>query len=295
MVATASYDHTVKLWDVRAREAIASFEHEHPVEKLEFFPSGVALVAAVGSGLIIRDVMTGKEIASFANHQKTTTSLCFDGTGERLFSASLDHQVKVYDLEKFQVSHSIKYDAPVLDLAISKENTNLVVGMSDGTLSIRRRENKVDEDEVIEPEKASRFFSGTPRHFQFEPTQADFTVARQSERRLKDYEHLLRKFQYKEALDLVLSKNDPLLVISVFEELIIRQSLQVALAGRNSQELQPILQFLHRYVLNPRYNTHLFMVFHIVLGKESLRRLKSLLTKTSRLVRGRVGQSTFSG
>ena len=90
-------------------------------------------------------------------------------------------------------------------------------------------------------------------------------MERETQRKLKDYEHLLRKFQYREALDAVLSKGDPLLVVSALEELLIRQSLQAALGGRNNQELEPILQFLYKYILNPRYNAHLFMVFHIVL------------------------------
>merc|ERR1712063_229362 len=239
VIATASYDHTVRLWDARAQECIATFEYERPVEKVEFFPSGVALAAATGAGLIVQDVMTGKQIASFINHQKLATSLCFDGTGERLVSSSLDRQVKVYDLEKFQVAHSIKFDAPILDVAISKSNSHMVVGMSDGTLSIRRREAKTKESEEDEEEgvsEGSGFFSAAHR-----------------------------KFQYREALDAVLSKGDPLLVVSALEELLIRQSLQAALGGRNNQELEPILQFLYKYILNPRYNAHLFMVFHIVL------------------------------
>lgn len=60
------------------------------------------------------------------NHQKTVTSVCFDGTGTRLFSGSLDHQVKIYDLDLYQVSHSIKYTSPILDLGISVRNNQLI-------------------------------------------------------------------------------------------------------------------------------------------------------------------------
>lgn len=37
----------------------------------------------------------GKLLASFSNHQKTITSLCFDGSYDRLLSAGLDRYVIV--------------------------------------------------------------------------------------------------------------------------------------------------------------------------------------------------------
>jgi U3 small nucleolar RNA-associated protein 15 len=35
--------------------------------------------------------------------------------------------------------HGIKYSAPVLSMAMSPNNTHLVVGMANGTLSIRHK------------------------------------------------------------------------------------------------------------------------------------------------------------
>ena len=119
IVATGSYDHTIKLWDIRSEECVTSFEYDHPVEKLEFFPSGTVIASTCGNGVALRDLMTGKEITRLVNHQKTVTSICFDGAGTRMFSASLDHQVKIYDLTNYKVSHSMKYAAPILDLGIS--------------------------------------------------------------------------------------------------------------------------------------------------------------------------------
>eukprot|EP00951_Prasinocladus_malaysianus_P011338 scaffold83769_cov26-Prasinocladus_malaysianus.AAC.1 len=37
---TGSYDHTVRLWDVRSKEAVMEFQHGSPVEDVAFFPSG---------------------------------------------------------------------------------------------------------------------------------------------------------------------------------------------------------------------------------------------------------------
>ena len=52
-------------------------------------------VCVIGSNIVkVWDVLAGgRLLASFSNHQKTITSLCFDGSYHRLLSASLDRCV----------------------------------------------------------------------------------------------------------------------------------------------------------------------------------------------------------
>ena len=45
----------------------------------------------------------GRELRSLSNHQKTITSLAFDGTRSRFLSASLDQHVKIYSVSDYQV------------------------------------------------------------------------------------------------------------------------------------------------------------------------------------------------
>lgn len=60
-----------------------------------------------------------KPIARLQNHQKAVTTLRFDGTKSRLLSGSIDHNIKVYDLQTFSVTHTFKNHAPVLSFDIS--------------------------------------------------------------------------------------------------------------------------------------------------------------------------------
>lgn len=51
------YDHTVKLWDVRAGpQCSMSLDHGAPVEDVAFFPSGGLLVSAGGTSLCVWDL-----------------------------------------------------------------------------------------------------------------------------------------------------------------------------------------------------------------------------------------------
>lgn len=54
-----------------------------------------------------------------SNHQKTITALAVNSSANRLLTGSLDHMVKVYDVENYKVVHTMRYPAPILCLAIS--------------------------------------------------------------------------------------------------------------------------------------------------------------------------------
>ena len=89
----------------------------------------------------------GRLIHTFSNHQKTITTLFFNDENTRLFSGSLDRNLKVYDLKTYNVVHSSVYPSPILCAGLSKNSSHLVVGMADGLLSIRHRSTKVAEEE----------------------------------------------------------------------------------------------------------------------------------------------------
>lgn len=95
MLISASYDHTVCLWDVRCAEsAVLEMDHDAPVEDLLVFPSGGMCVSCGDQWVRVWDLLAGgRLLLSFSNHQRTVTSLCFDGGTERLFSAGLDKLV----------------------------------------------------------------------------------------------------------------------------------------------------------------------------------------------------------
>lgn len=114
---------------------------------------------------------------------------------------------------------------------------------------------------------------GTMRYFlrgqSAKPTDDRDVVVRKRRRTgLKDHDVLLRKFAYGEALDSVLikdwhSKRGPkkaLVAFSVIEELVARDGLRAALAGRDASTLEPILSLITRNVDDP---SHASMLAHL--------------------------------
>ena len=46
----------------------------------------------------------------------------------------------------------------------------------------------------------------------------------------------------------------PLVVVSLLEELVTRNGMRRALSGRDEGRLEPLMSFLIKYIANPRYS-----------------------------------------
>ncbi|RHY02168.1 hypothetical protein DYB37_011904 [Aphanomyces astaci] len=266
--ATASYDHTVKLWDMRATPGKTTFsstlsmDHGAPVEKCLILPGGNLLLSAGDNTIKVWDLLSGgKLLHEFSSHQKTITSLTLDGTNTRLVSASLDGHVKIYDLASYEVLHGFKYGDGVLSAALTPTNSHLAVGTVSGMLTVRRRITTddapaTDELPVVRGGSYKYFLRGTKA----KPTDADHIITSRRHAKCAPYEQALRSFDYRKALDNSLDTRNPTVIASMLEELRLRQGWQSALAYRNEEALEPLLSFCIRYVTDPKYAALLLRV-----------------------------------
>ena len=171
-----------------------------------------------------------------------------------MLSASLDQQVKMYDLRDYSVVHSLRLDEPLLSVAVTADNTNIIAGSATGTLFVRTR--AVTMEQVADAER-TKPFAGTSQFFargkNARANEGDFMVESKRKARLREYESLLRKFQYQAALDAALASKRPQVVVSLLQEFIHRGSLKIALAGRDETTLEPLVAFVLQYFAHPHY------------------------------------------
>ncbi|OAV99121.1 hypothetical protein PTTG_02346 [Puccinia triticina 1-1 BBBD Race 1] len=179
LVLSGSYDGQLKLWDDRMEEngGLAwSLNHDHPIEKILIHPTSTLAISAGGPVANVWDILGGggnkQSLVSLSNHQKTITSLCWargpcgdvdegSQSTRRLLSGGLDGLVKVYDIStgSYKVRHTIKYSSPILSMAVSPDDSLLVVGCTDGSLSMRKRPKSSNEIAANKATKAHKSLS----------------------------------------------------------------------------------------------------------------------------------------
>jgi U3 small nucleolar RNA-associated protein 15 len=289
---SGSYDHTLKLWDTRQKRSTATFHHGAPVESCLISPSGTLLFSTGSNELKIWDILTGSLINTFTNHQKNITGLCLDATSNRLLSCGLDGHVKIYSLDTLEVKYGLKYSEPILSMALSKKTNKLIIGFVSGNIMIRNKEeatsqarltlnNGLDHHSAAEKlpgsssspllldlpnnSSISRYYKGTGSHQTKRSGASDDVVETERARRLHQYDIYLKQFRYSDVLDLALKSRNPVVVITILEELCRRNGLTISLNGRDESTLEPLISFCSKYISLPKYTRLLIQVVHRVL------------------------------
>ena len=287
--ATGGYDHTVRLWDVRAASQGPTMRllHTHPVEALVALPSGGVAVSAAGPNLYVWDLLSGgKLLRKIAAHQKTITCLAYaplagaaeeHAAGPRILSGGLDGAARVHELDTWGVTHSARYPAPVTSLALNPPASQMAAGLADGTLVIRRRReggpggagalvggegaaNGSKAGGKKKPKKGNRGIRLTAANFRYflrgrqaKAGAADYKVLARRRARLAPYDKHLRRFRHGEALDAALATGRPEVVAAVLEELAARGAVESAVAGKDEVAAGELLAFLARFTARPRF------------------------------------------
>uniref|UniRef100_A0A672ZJQ8 U3 small nucleolar RNA-associated protein 15 homolog n=1 Tax=Sphaeramia orbicularis TaxID=375764 RepID=A0A672ZJQ8_9TELE len=254
---TGSYDHTLKLFDARVDKSVITMDHGQPVESVLLYPSEGLVVSAGGRYVKVWDLLKGGQpLVSLKNHHKTVTSLCLSSNGQRLLSASLDRHVKVYNTTNFRVVHNFDYAASVLSLALAPDDESIIVGMTNGVLSIKHRKSPEESKEVSHQQRRRPSYRVFVKGKNYMPKQDDYLVSKPVREYLTKYDKHLKKFNISKALDSALqgpSKRKPEVTVAVIKELDRRGTLKNALAGRDEKALSELLHFITKNMVDFRF------------------------------------------
>ncbi|WJV47228.1 WD40 repeat domain-containing protein [Streptomyces flavofungini] len=168
LLATASYDRTVRLWDVHDRSRPEPLGkpltgHDSWVSTAVFSPDGDTLASASDDGTIrlwdVRDPRAPRPLGDpVTGHGGTVYLLAFSPDGRTLASASEDRTVGLWDVRRPDRPEALGtlggHTAAVRSVAFSPDGRNLAAGSDNGTIRLW------DTAEPRRPEPVGRVLTG---------------------------------------------------------------------------------------------------------------------------------------
>ncbi|NET81206.1 MAG: hypothetical protein F6J94_04325 [Moorea sp. SIO1F2] len=135
MLATASFDQTVRLWDLQGNQLALLKGHESSVRSVSFSRDGKRLATGSDLTVILWD-LEGNQLALLRGHPSSLLSVSFSPDGKRLATALSDKTVRLWDLQGKQLALLRGHQKLVRSVSFSLDGKTLATASDDATVRL---------------------------------------------------------------------------------------------------------------------------------------------------------------
>ena len=139
ILASGSYDNTIKLWNLTKNKEISTFKgHSAWVAAVAITPNNKNLVSGSYDNTIkLWNLVNGRQIRTFKGHSDSVGTLLVTKDGKNIISGSFDRTIKVWNLGNGEEIRTLSgHSSKVSSIAVSPDNKTLVSGSDDQTIKI---------------------------------------------------------------------------------------------------------------------------------------------------------------
>jgi WD40 repeat protein len=141
-ILTASFDNTIKLWDLSGRCLVTFSGHSPYKNSAIFSPDGKnILTASINNGAKLWD-FSGKCIATFSGHTRNILSIAFSPDGKNVLTASGDKTAKLWDISGHCIATLTGHDSPVSSALFSPDCMQILSVPEEGPAKLWDRAGK---------------------------------------------------------------------------------------------------------------------------------------------------------
>lgn len=270
LVLTGSLDRSVCLIDLKNPSSIVH-RFTQSNEVVDLCPISDHCFASIGGREICVWDLRSNEKPLFQMNAGVKSLTAVKMVGDRLIVSSLDGYLRSYEFSDGALSLMHQYNAgkPISGFApgVFEESSfrSLAVSFIDGSFQVMTRSLSEKDAEIESDNKLTlqekllfkqlavginqndknvhQFFSrgvwGVPEKFTAK-------IVKPPAVRLQQYDRHLRRFKYTEALAHALQTGNTNIILSVVEELIVRNGLNYAFKGLSEESVRQLLAFLHK-------------------------------------------------
>ena len=135
ILASGSWDRTLKLWDVATLTNIATLKGRRGINSVAFSPDGTILASGADDKVELWDVATRQSIDTL-EEQRRVSAVAFSPDGAILASGSWDGTLKLWDVATRQNIDTLEGHTAISAVAFSPDGT-LASGGSDGDRTLK--------------------------------------------------------------------------------------------------------------------------------------------------------------
>lgn len=142
ILATASYDNTVKLWRLDGSLIKTLKGHTKPVISVAFSSDSQMIASASQDGTVRLWQRDGNLIRSFKAHQDSVLSVAFSPDGQTIATASRDKTAKLWRVNGQPITTLTGHDKSVRQVRFSPDGNRIITISNDKTLKFWQRDGK---------------------------------------------------------------------------------------------------------------------------------------------------------
>ncbi|MFP5271772.1 WD40 domain-containing protein [Coleofasciculus sp.] len=140
ILASASYDKTIKLWQLRQQSQLILRGHDDDVVDVTFSPDGEMIATASNDKTVKVWNRLGQLLSTLNGHTERIYSVSFSPDGERIASASRDGTIRLWNRQGQFLKVLNGHQDWVLDVSFSPDSQQLASASRDKTVKLWTRD-----------------------------------------------------------------------------------------------------------------------------------------------------------